>query len=160
MLHIKIYFLGHFSVFQLLGSRIVFLKWPNYFHSIDFPLFHISPIYRVVKCPRAQPDKIFPSVNWWNLKKGEQYIAQCHKSYTFYCHCMSETGHFTTLWTLEHFTTLEIGKMYCRLVNVHFFWRFNPFRICKMFSLLLLTIHNFCGSVLNRSNSSRQTNKL
>ena len=37
-----------------------------------------------------------------------------------YCHRMSETKYLTTLWTLKNFTTLEIGEMFFRLVNVQF----------------------------------------
>ena len=49
------------------------------------------------------------------------HTVKCQISYTFYCHCLSETGHFTTLWTLEHFFTLEMGEMYSRLVKCSVF---------------------------------------
>ena len=34
---------------------------------------------------------------------------------------MSETRQFTTLWTLEHFTTLEVIEMYARVGKIFSF---------------------------------------
>ena len=69
-------------------------------------------------------------------------MAPCY--YMFYCHCMSETGYFTTLWTLENITTLKISEMYSRLVKCSAF-------ICSEHFTHIVAIKSIAYFTFNRS---------